>query len=87
MLASDPIKCRAVNRASISVVFAAVAAVAEIVAIVTRPFLFAPIGLLCLLTAAKLTSERRYTAPAAAVLALGALAGAAVAVGFTKPLY
>jgi len=60
---------------------------ALIVAIATRPFLFAPIGLLCLLVSAKLTAERRFTAPAAGVLALGALAGAAVAVGFTQPLY
>ena len=42
---------------------------------------------LCLLVSAKLTAERRITAPAAGVLALGALAGAAVAVGFTRPLY
>ena len=34
-----------------------------------------------------LTADRRFTAPAAGVLALGALAGAAVAVGFTQPLY
>ena len=68
-------------------VLSAVAAAAGIAAIVTRPFLCAPIGLLCLLVAAKLSAERRITAPAAGVLVLGALAGAAVAVGFTKPLY
>jgi hypothetical protein len=76
-----------VNRASISTALAALAALAGIVAIITRPFLFAPIGLLCLLVASKLTSERRFTAPAAGLLALGALAGAAIAVGFTNPLY
>jgi hypothetical protein len=68
-------------------VLAALAAAAGIAAIVTRPFLCAPIGLLCLLVAAKLSAERRITAPAAGVLVIGALAGAAVAVGFTKPLY
>ena len=68
-------------------ILSAVAAAAGIAAIVTRPFLCAPIGLLCLLVAAKLSSERRFTAPAAGLLVLGALAGAAVAVGFTKPLY
>jgi len=76
-----------VNRELVSKVLAAAAATLGIVAIATRPFLFAPIGLLCLLVSAKLTAERRITAPAAGVLALGALAGAAVAVGFTRPLY
>jgi len=76
-----------VKRDSISAAFAVVAAALGIVAIVTRPFLFAPIGLLFLLVAAKLTSDRRFTAPATAILALGALAGTAVAVGFTQPLY
>ena len=75
------------KRDSISAAFAVVAAALGIVAIVTRPFLFAPIGLLFLLVAAKLTSDRRFTAPATAILALGALAGTAVAVGFTQPLY
>ena len=75
------------NRELVSKVLAAAAATLGIVAIATRPFLFAPIGLLCLLVSAKLTAERRFTAPAAGVLALGALAGAAVAVGFTQPLY
>jgi len=76
-----------VSRDSIGAVLAIAAAVFGIVAIVTRPFLFAPIGLLCLLAAAKLTADRRFTAPAAAILALGALAGLAIAAGFTRPLY
>jgi hypothetical protein len=76
-----------VKRDTISSALAVVAAALGIVAIVTRPFLFAPIGLLFLLVAAKLTADRRFTAPAAGILALGALAGAAVAVGFTQPLY
>ena len=75
------------NRESASTVFSVVAAAAGIASIVTRPFLCAPIGLLCLLVAAKLSANRKLTAPAAGVLVLGALAGAAVAVGFTKPLY
>ena len=75
------------SRESVSTVLAVAAAALGIVAIVTRPFLFAPIGLLFLLVAAKLTSDRRFTAPATAILALGALAGTAVAVGFTQPLY
>jgi len=82
-----PIKSPAVSRTSAATVFSVLAAAAGIVAIVTRPFLVAPIGLLCLLVAAKLTADRRVTAPATAILVLGALAGAAVAVGFTKPLY
>jgi hypothetical protein len=76
-----------VNRDSISSVLSVAAAALGIVAIITRPFLFAPIGLLCLLVAAKLSADRRFTVPAAGILALGAMAGAAVAVGFTKPLY
>jgi hypothetical protein len=76
-----------VSRESASIAFSAIAAAAGIVAIVTRPFLFTPIGLLFLLVAAKLTADRRLTTPAAMILAVGALAGTAVAVGFTKPLY
>jgi len=58
-----------------------------ITSIVTRPFLFGPIGFLLLLVSVKLTADRRLTAPAAAIVALGGLAGIAIAVGFTKPLY
>jgi hypothetical protein len=76
-----------VDRRSIGIALAAVAAALGVVAIVMRPFLFAPIGLLVLAVAAKVTGEKRVTTPAAYVLALGALAGAAIAVGFTKPLY
>jgi hypothetical protein len=76
-----------VKRDSVAAVIAALAAVSGIVAIVTRPFLFAPIGMLLLLVSVKLTADRRWTAPAAAIVALGGLTGAAIAVGFTKPLY
>jgi hypothetical protein len=76
-----------VKRESVSLALSAVAAAAGIAAIVTRPFLLAPIGLLCLLVASKLSADRRYTAPVAVLLAVGALAGAAVAVGWTQPLY
>src|SRR3954451_10314717 len=86
-LGCDAIESRTVNRASISTALAALAAMAGIVAVITRPFLFGPIGLLCLLVASRLTSERPFTAPAAGLPALGSLAGAAVAVVFTKPLY
>lgn len=75
------------NRESIANALAAVAAILGIAAIVTRPFLLAPIGLIVLLVSAKLTANQRYTAPAAGVLAIGALAGAAIAVGYTNPLY
>ena len=63
------------------------AAAFGIVAIFTRPFLFGPIGVLCLFAAAKLTADRRFTGAAMVVVVLGALTGAAIAVGFTKPLY
>jgi hypothetical protein len=76
-----------VSRESAALVLSGVAAACGIAAIVTRPFLIAPIGVLALLTATKLSSDRRLTGSATLVLALGALAGAAVAVGFTHPLY
>ena len=66
---------------------ALVAAACGVVAIVTRPFLFAPLGLIFLLFAARQSADRRVTGAALAVLAVGALAGTAVAVGYTKPLY
>lgn len=58
-----------------------------IVGIVTRPFLFAPIGLVFILIAARQSEDRRVTTAAAGILAICGLAGAAVAAGFTKPLY
>jgi hypothetical protein len=76
-----------VNRDSIAVGLTVVAAVLGVVAIVTRPFLFAPLGVICLCVAAVMSSNRRLTVPVAVFLAVGALAGAAIAVGFTKPLY
>lgn len=63
------------------------AAVCGIVSIVTRPFLFGPLGLIFLLVSAKMLADRRYTMTAAIVLMLGAFAGMAVAAAFTKPLY
>ena len=75
------------SRATLSNVSAVIAAAFGIVAIVTRPFLFAPIGLVFLLVSARQGPTRRFTGPALVVLTLGALAGTAVAAGFTKPLY
>ena len=75
------------SRDRLGTLFAIAATAFGIVAIITRPFLFAPIGVLCLFVSVKLTADRRFTAPAAAVVALGALTGAAIAVGFTRPLY
>jgi hypothetical protein len=75
------------NRETTSTVLAVIAAACGIAAIVTRPFLFAPIGLLCLLAGTRMTRNQRFTRPAAAILALGALAGAAVAAAFAQPLY
>jgi hypothetical protein len=66
---------------------AAAAAACGIVSIVTRPFLFAPIGLIFVLIGARSSQSRRFTGPALVILTLGALAGTAIAAGFTKPLY
>jgi hypothetical protein len=63
------------------------AAACGIVAIVTRPFLFAPIGLLFLMFSARQSENQRYTLPVASLLALCAFAGAAIAAGYGKPLY
>ena len=66
---------------------AALSGACGITSIVTRPFLFGPIGFLLLLVSAKLTANRRWTGAAAVIVALGGFAGTAIAVGFTKPLY
>jgi hypothetical protein len=76
-----------VKRDSWGSVVAGLSAACGITSIITRPLLFGPIGLLLLLTSVKLTADRRWTAPAAAIIALGGLAGTAIAAGFTKPLY
>ena len=75
------------KRDSLGTVLAGLASACGIVSIITRPFLFGPIGLLLLLTSVKLTASRRWTTPAAAIIALGGLPGTAIAAGFTKPLY
>ena len=85
--AAATVRVRRVNRESTATVLSVLAAALGIASIATRPFLLAPIGLLCLLTATKLSADRRVTGAAVAILALGALSGAAVAVGFTHPLY
>jgi len=64
-----------------------IAAAFGIAAIVTRPFLLAPIGMLFLYFSARQTPNQRLTLPVAIIVAVGALAGAAVAAGFSKPLY
>src|SRR6266542_4521738 len=64
-----------VKRDSVAGVFAMLAAACGIASIITRPFLFAPIGMLLLLVSVKLSADRRWTAPAAAIVALGGLAG------------
>jgi hypothetical protein len=63
------------------------AAACGVISIVTRPFLFGPIGLIFLLVSAKMIADRKYTGTAAVILMLGAFAGTAVAAAFTKPLY
>ena len=75
------------KRESVATALTGLSVLFGIVGIVTRPFLFIPIGLLCLLVAAKLTADRRFTTPAAGFLAVAAVAGASIAVGFTQPLY
>jgi hypothetical protein len=76
-----------VKREQVGSALAVLAGILGIVTIVTRPFLFGMIATLVLLAATKLTASRRLTAPAAAIVGIGALAGAAIAVGFTQPLY
>jgi hypothetical protein len=76
-----------VKRDTAAKVTAVVATAAGIAAIVTRPFLFDPIGVIFLLITVKLTADRRLTGTVAAIVALGGLAGASIAVGFSKSLY
>ena len=68
-------------------VTAILAGACGIVAIVTRPFLLAPIGLILLLFSARQSENQRFTLPVASLLALCAFAGAAIAAGYGKPLY
>ena len=75
------------KRDSWGTVLAGLSTACGITSIITRPLLFGPIGLLLLLASVKLTADRRWTTPAAAIVAIGGLAGTAIAAGFTKPLY
>ncbi len=77
----------AVTGESAARILCAIAAGCGVAAIVIWPFLLAPVGLLALLVAAKLSADARLTRAAAVVLAVGALAGTAVAAGFSRSLY
>jgi len=65
----------------------AVAAVLAIVGVVVWPFVFEPIAGLFLLIASKSTPSRRFTMPVAMLITVCALAGASIAVGYSRALY
>jgi len=76
-----------VSRNSFATVLSVVAAALGIVAVITRPFLFAPIGFLLVMIAVRLTADRRFTRPATVIVILGAFAGASLAAAMSNPLY
>jgi uncharacterized membrane protein YcaP (DUF421 family) len=76
-----------VNWEKVTTVTSIIAAALGIAAIVFRPFLLVPIAMLFLYFSARQSPNQRLTLPVAVIVALGALAGAAVAAGFSKPLY
>ena len=76
-----------VSRTTVPNILTAAAAALGIVSIITRPFLFAPIGMVLLMIAVRQSQDKRYTGMAAVVLSVGALAGAAIAAGYSKSLY
>ena len=75
------------NRSTTADVLAVLAAAFGVVSVVTRPFLFAPIGLALLLAAVRTSRSTRFTVPALCILSIGALAGTAIAAAYTNPLY
>ena len=76
-----------VTRVTVTRILAALAVALAIAAVVTRPFLFTPFAMLLLFVNAKLSADRRLVGAVAAVVALCAVAGASIAVGWSQPLY
>jgi hypothetical protein len=68
-------------------VLALIAAILAIVGLVTRPFLFEPIAVICILIAARQSESRRYTGPVVALITVCFIAGAAIAAATNNPLY
>jgi succinate-acetate transporter protein len=67
--------------------FTAIAAALAITGAVVWPFLFEPLAVLFLLTAARSTASRRFTGPVAGLISLCTVIGASVAVAFSRALY
>ena len=72
---------------TIYLVLVAVAALLGIVGVITRPFLFEPIAVLCIAVAARQIPSSRYTMPVAFLIAVCFFVGAAIAASGSHPLY
>jgi len=72
---------------AIFTVLVAIAAILAVVGVVTRPFLFEPIAVICLLIATRQTQSRRLTTPAMLFITVCFVVGAAIAAATSNPLY
>ena len=65
----------------------AIAAALAITGVFVWPFLFEPLAVLFLLTAARSTASRRFTGPVVALITVCSILGASLAVAFSRALY
>lgn len=72
---------------TLSTVLVAIAAALAIVGVVTRPFLFEPIAVICVLIAARQSSNRRFAGPVVALITICFVVGAGIAAATSNPLY
>ena len=64
-----------------------VAAVLAVIGVITRPFLFEPLAVICVLISARSTKSRRFTGPVVALITVCFIVGAAIAASGSHPLY
>jgi hypothetical protein len=72
---------------TVNLVLLGIAVVLAIVGVVTRPFLFEPLAVICLLVSARSTKSRRFTGPVVALITVCFILGAALAASGSHPLY
>jgi hypothetical protein len=72
---------------TLGMVMVAIAGVLAIVGVITRPFLFEPIAVICVLIAARQSESRRFTMPVALLITVCFIVGAGIAAATSNPLY
>jgi uncharacterized membrane protein YoaK (UPF0700 family) len=72
---------------TINLLLLGIAVVLSVVGVITRPFLFEPLAVICLLVSARSTQSRRYTGPVVALITVCFILGAAIAASGSHPLY